>query len=74
MFEALFRPVLLGYIGRFVKNIQNEQVKIALWNGEVLLENVELIVEAFDYLQLPFALKQGMCIHLDHLFSFVYCS
>ncbi|KAG7023774.1 VPS13, partial [Cucurbita argyrosperma subsp. argyrosperma] len=26
---------------------------------EILLENVELILEAFDYLQLPFALKQG---------------
>jgi hypothetical protein len=26
---------------------------------EVLLENVELILEAFDYLQLPFALNQG---------------
>lgn len=26
---------------------------------EVLLEDVELILEAFDYLQLPFALKQG---------------
>lgn len=29
---------------------------------EVLLENVELILEAFDYLQLPFALKQGIAI------------
>jgi hypothetical protein len=27
---------------------------------EILLENVELILEAFDYLQLPFALKTGM--------------
>lgn len=27
---------------------------------EVLLENVELILEAFDYLQLPFALNQGV--------------
>jgi hypothetical protein len=26
---------------------------------EILLENVELILEAFDYLQLPFALKTG---------------
>ncbi|XP_019153731.1 PREDICTED: vacuolar protein sorting-associated protein 13A-like, partial [Ipomoea nil] len=25
----------------------------------VLLENVKLILEAFDYLQFPFALKQG---------------
>ena len=27
---------------------------------EILLENVELILEAFDYLQLPFALKSGI--------------
>lgn len=26
---------------------------------EVLFENVELILEAFDYLQLPVALKRG---------------
>ncbi len=27
----------------------------------MLLENVELRLEAFDYLQLPFAIKQGIC-------------
>jgi hypothetical protein len=27
---------------------------------EILLENVELILEAVDYLQLPFALKNGI--------------
>ncbi|KAJ0968162.1 hypothetical protein J5N97_025079 [Dioscorea zingiberensis] len=27
--------------------------------GEILLEKVELILEAFDYLQLPFTLKNG---------------
>jgi hypothetical protein len=59
MLEGLVRQLLLGYLGRFVKDIPKEQLKIALWNGQVLLENVELILEAFDYLQLPFALKQG---------------
>ncbi|XP_010251472.1 PREDICTED: uncharacterized protein LOC104593388 isoform X1 [Nelumbo nucifera] len=59
MFEGLVRQLLLGYLGRYVKDIHKEQLKIGLWNGEVLLENVELILEAFDYLQLPFALKQG---------------
>lgn len=59
MFEGLVRQLLLGYLGRYVKDIQKEQLKITLWNEEVLLENVELILEAFDYLQLPFALKQG---------------
>ncbi|KAE9461490.1 hypothetical protein C3L33_06604, partial [Rhododendron williamsianum] len=68
MFEGLVRQLLLGYLGRYIKDIQKEQLKITVWNGEfitfcyaeeVLLENVELILEAFDYLQLPFALNQG---------------
>ncbi|XP_042498014.1 uncharacterized protein LOC122076662 [Macadamia integrifolia] len=59
MFEGLVRQLLLGYLGRYVKEIQKDQLKIGLWSEEVLLENVELILEAFDYLQLPFALKQG---------------
>ncbi|XP_048139080.1 uncharacterized protein LOC115752507 isoform X2 [Rhodamnia argentea] len=59
MFEGLVRQLLLGYLGRYVKDIQREQLKITLWNEEVLLENVELILEAFDYLRLPCALREG---------------
>ncbi|TKY59210.1 putative vacuolar protein sorting-associated protein 13A [Spatholobus suberectus] len=57
MFEGLVHQLLLGYLGRYFKDIQKEQLKIRL--EEVLLENVDLILDAFDYLQLPFALKQG---------------
>ncbi|KAK7279741.1 hypothetical protein RJT34_24798 [Clitoria ternatea] len=57
MFEGLVHQLLLGYLGRYFKDIQKEQLKIRL--EVVLLENVELILDAFDYLQLPFALKQG---------------
>ncbi|KAJ0248608.1 Uncharacterized protein HA466_0156830 [Hirschfeldia incana] len=59
MFEGLVQKLLIGYLGRYIKDIQREQLKITLWNEEILLENVELILEAFDYLQLPIALKQG---------------
>ncbi|CAA7410692.1 unnamed protein product [Spirodela intermedia] len=59
MFEGFVSQVLAGYLGRYVKGIQKDQLKIGIWNEEVLLDNVELILEAFDYLQLPFALKQG---------------
>ncbi|XP_021627253.1 uncharacterized protein LOC110625875 isoform X2 [Manihot esculenta] len=59
MFEGLLHRVLVGYLGRYVKNIQKDHLKLSLWNEEVLLENVELIPEAFDYLQLPFAIKRG---------------
>ncbi|KAL6856895.1 hypothetical protein ACP4OV_018277 [Aristida adscensionis] len=59
MFEGVVSQVLAGLLGRYVKGIQKEQLKIGIWNEEILLENVELILEAFDYLQLPFALKSG---------------
>ncbi|KAM3684567.1 hypothetical protein ACJW31_11G053600 [Castanea mollissima] len=62
MFEKVFRQLLLGYIGRYIKDIPIDQLKIDIWKGKVFsleLENVELNLEAFDYLQLPFALKQG---------------
>ncbi|XP_076908384.1 uncharacterized protein LOC143565241 [Bidens hawaiensis] len=59
MFEGLVRQLILGYLGQYIKDIHREQLKITLWNEEVLLENVELILEAFDHLELPFALKQG---------------
>ncbi|GAB4836767.1 hypothetical protein Ancab_001679 [Ancistrocladus abbreviatus] len=59
MFEGVVHQLLLGYLGRFIKDFQKEQLKITLWNEEVLLENVELMLEAFDYLQFPIALKQG---------------
>ncbi|TVU00729.1 hypothetical protein EJB05_53839 [Eragrostis curvula] len=59
MFEGVVSQVLAGLLRRYVKGIQKEQLKIGIWNEEILLENVEIILEAFDYLQLPFALKNG---------------
>ncbi|XP_008812811.3 uncharacterized protein LOC103723626 isoform X2 [Phoenix dactylifera] len=59
MFEGVVSQVLAGYLGRYVKGIQKDQLKIGIWNEQILLEKVELILEAFDYLQLPFALKNG---------------
>ncbi|KAF5196727.1 Vacuolar protein sorting-associated protein, partial [Thalictrum thalictroides] len=58
MFEGIVENFLLSYIGSYVKNIQKEQLKVQ-WNGRVLLKNVELNLEAFDKLQLPFSLKEG---------------
>ncbi|CAE6119186.1 unnamed protein product [Arabidopsis arenosa] len=60
MFEGIVQGVvqlLLGYLGRYIKDIKKDQLKITLWNGEVLLANVELILERLS-LQLPIALKQ----------------
>ncbi|KAL4187276.1 hypothetical protein AMTRI_Chr09g38240 [Amborella trichopoda] len=61
MFEGLVRQLLAGYgLGRYFKDIQKElQFKIELGKGKASLDNVALIPEAFDYLQLPFSIKEG---------------
>lgn len=33
MFEGLVRQLLLGYLGRYIKDIQKEQLKITVWKG-----------------------------------------
>ncbi|GAQ80498.1 Vacuolar protein sorting-associated protein [Klebsormidium nitens] len=59
MFEGFVYQLLAGYLGHYVKDIQREQLRIGLWSGVALLENVEIRLEAFDYLQLPFAIQSG---------------
>ncbi|CAM6098991.1 unnamed protein product [Calypogeia fissa] len=59
MFEGVLYQLLAGYLGHYVKDINREHFRLGLWSGEALLENVEIRLEAFDHLQLPFAIKQG---------------
>ncbi|RWW73785.1 hypothetical protein BHE74_00018304 [Ensete ventricosum] len=33
MFEGVVSQVLAGYLGRFVKGIQKDQLKIGIWNA-----------------------------------------
>lgn len=33
MFEGLVGQLLVGYLGRYVKDIQKEKLKITFWNG-----------------------------------------
>eukprot|EP00897_Mesotaenium_endlicherianum_P002992 jgi/Mesen1/2720/ME000168S01779 len=59
MFEGVVYQLLANYLGHYFKDLQREQLRIGLWSGVVLFENIELRLEAFDHLQLPFAIKAG---------------
>jgi len=50
MLEGLVRQLLLGYLGRYVKDIQKEQLKITLWNGNVLFLSCFFIYYYIDQL------------------------
>ncbi|GAV67143.1 LOW QUALITY PROTEIN: DUF1162 domain-containing protein/Chorein_N domain-containing protein [Cephalotus follicularis] len=54
--QRLVKQLIVGYLRRYVKNVD---IKVTYSTEFLLLDNVELILEAFDYLQLPFAFNQA---------------
>lgn len=60
MLEGFVSQLLADYLSNYVQGIQPEQFRLGIWNGVAQLENVELRLEAFDYLQLPFAINKGV--------------
>ncbi|KXZ51516.1 hypothetical protein GPECTOR_12g479 [Gonium pectorale] len=58
MFEGWAADLLATSLGRFV-DVQRDKLRISLWSGSGVLENVKLRAEAFDYLKLPFAVHEG---------------
>ncbi|GFR45602.1 hypothetical protein Agub_g6999, partial [Astrephomene gubernaculifera] len=59
MFEGWAADLLATSLGRFV-DVQKDKLRISLWSGSGVLENVRLRAEAFDYLKLPFAIHEGV--------------
>ncbi|MCO5559152.1 hypothetical protein L7F22_012745 [Adiantum nelumboides] len=60
MLEGFVSQLLADYFSNYVQGIHPEQFRLGLWNGVAQLENLELRLEAFDYLQLPIAIKNGL--------------
>ncbi|XP_055514974.1 LOW QUALITY PROTEIN: intermembrane lipid transfer protein VPS13D [Leucoraja erinacea] len=59
MLEGLAAWVLNTYIGKYVNNLNTDQLSIALMKGAVELENLPLKKDALKELDLPFEVKAG---------------
>eukprot|EP00898_Chlorokybus_atmophyticus_P008933 jgi/Chlat1/9040/Chrsp94S09266 len=59
MFEGIVYQLLANYLEHYVKDLQRERLRVGLWSGVVVLENIELRLEALDFLLLPCAVKHG---------------
>uniref|UniRef100_A0A4W3GI10 Vacuolar protein sorting 13 homolog D n=1 Tax=Callorhinchus milii TaxID=7868 RepID=A0A4W3GI10_CALMI len=59
MLEGLAAWVLNTYIGKYVNNLNTDQLSIALLRGAVELENLPLKRDALKELDLPFEVKAG---------------
>ncbi|XP_024892812.1 vacuolar protein sorting-associated protein 13D isoform X2 [Temnothorax curvispinosus] len=59
MLEGLVAWVLNNYLGKYVENLNTDQLSIALLSGEVELENLPLKREALRHIGLPIEVKAG---------------
>ncbi|MEJ1272417.1 vacuolar protein sorting 13D [Cricetulus griseus] len=59
MLEGLVAWVLNTYLGKYVSNLNTDQLSVALLKGAVELENLPLKKDALKELELPFEVKAG---------------
>ena len=64
MFEAILEKILLSKLGKFISGIDRESLKIAVWKGDITLNNVHLNSGSLLRFQLPFILTFGIVSEL----------
>ncbi|XP_062868929.1 intermembrane lipid transfer protein VPS13C isoform X1 [Trichomycterus rosablanca] len=59
VFESLVSDLLNRFIGDYVENLDKSQLKIGIWGGNVVLENLRVKENALSELDAPFKVKAG---------------
>ncbi|XP_041917347.1 vacuolar protein sorting-associated protein 13C isoform X2 [Alosa sapidissima] len=59
VFESLVSDLLNRFIGNYVENLDKSQLKIGIWGGNVVLENLRVKENALSELDVPFRVKAG---------------
>jgi vacuolar protein sorting-associated protein 13A/C len=65
MAKRILLNVLLQVLGDFVEDLTEENLKIGVWSGEVILENLSLSKTVLQKLNIPFSLKHGRIKRLE---------
>ncbi|CAB1424168.1 unnamed protein product [Pleuronectes platessa] len=59
VFESLVSDLLNRFIGDYVENLDKSQLKIGIWGGNVVLENLRVKENALSDFDVPFKVKAG---------------
>ncbi|XP_029986703.1 vacuolar protein sorting-associated protein 13C isoform X10 [Sphaeramia orbicularis] len=59
VFESLVSDLLNKFIGDYVENLDKSQLKIGIWSGNVVLENLKVKENALSEFDVPFRVKAG---------------
>ncbi|CAL8243628.1 unnamed protein product [Lota lota] len=59
VFETLVSDLLNRFIGNYVENLDKSQLKIGIWGGNVVLENLRVKENALSEFDVPFKVRAG---------------
>uniref|UniRef100_A0A6B2EM79 Putative vacuolar protein n=1 Tax=Phlebotomus kandelakii TaxID=1109342 RepID=A0A6B2EM79_9DIPT len=59
VFESLVTDLLNRFLGEYVENLDTKQLKIGIWGGDVVLNNLKLKENALEELDLPIQVPYG---------------
>ncbi|XP_056463865.1 intermembrane lipid transfer protein VPS13C isoform X2 [Gadus chalcogrammus] len=59
VFETLVSDLLNRFIGDYVENLDKSQLKIGIWGGNVVLENLRVKENALSEFDVPFRIRAG---------------
>ncbi|XP_052268755.1 intermembrane lipid transfer protein VPS13C-like [Dreissena polymorpha] len=59
VFESPVVDLINKYLGDFVENLDKSQLKLGIWGGDVVLNELDLKESALDDLDLPVKIKAG---------------
>ncbi|XP_048376852.1 intermembrane lipid transfer protein VPS13C isoform X2 [Stegostoma tigrinum] len=59
VFEALVAELLNRGLGDYVENLDKSQLKLGIWGGNVVLDNLKVKENALNDLDVPFKVKAG---------------
>ncbi|XP_077569200.1 intermembrane lipid transfer protein VPS13C isoform X2 [Stigmatopora nigra] len=60
VFESLVSDLLNRFVGDYVENLDSSQLRIGIWGGNVVLENLRVKENALSQLGVPVKVKAGL--------------
>ena len=60
MLEGVLSDVLTRVLGKYVRDLNPEDLRVAVWGGDVELKNLQLKPEALDDMAVPLSMRGGV--------------
>ena len=57
MFESLLESILQKFLGKFIQGLNSQNLKLGVWSGKVVIENVSIKPEVLEMFEIPIALR-----------------